>query len=54
MDFEGCLIKIVLEDIDEKLKSSDMDRSELIYMYKMERFKLFVDVCVDNKYIFIC
>lgn len=30
MDFEGSLIKIVLEDIDEKLKSSDMDRSELI------------------------
>lgn len=53
-DFEGSLTKIAPEDIDEKLKSIDMDRSELIHTYKLERFKSLVDVRVDNKYTLTC
>lgn len=53
-DFEGSLTRIAPEDIDEKLKSSDMDRSELIHTYKMERFKSLVDVRVDNKFTLTC
>lgn len=54
LDFEGSLIKIFLEEIEEVLKSSDIDRSEIINIYKMEGFELFVDICVENKYVFIC
>lgn len=54
LDFEGSLIKIFLEEIEEVLKSSEIDRSEIINIYKMEGFELFVDICVENKYVFIC
>lgn len=53
-DFEGSLTKIPPEEIEEILKSSDLDRSEIIHTYKMEGFESSVDVRVDNKSAFTC
>lgn len=53
-DFEGSLTKIPPEEIEEVLKSSDIDRSEIINTYKMEGFESPVDIRVENKYAFTC
>lgn len=53
-DFEGTLIKIPPEEIEETLKSSDMDRSELIKTYKMDGIKSLVDVHIDNRSTLTC
>lgn len=53
-DFEGTLIKIPPEEIEETLKSSDMDRSELIKTYKMDGIKSPVDVHIDNRSTLTC
>lgn len=53
-DFEGTLTKIAPEEIEEILKSSDMDRSEIIHTYKMEGLKSTVDIRVANKSTYIC
>lgn len=53
-DFEGSLTKILPEEIEEVLKSSDVDRSEIINTYKMEGFESPVDIRVENKYAFTC
>lgn len=53
-DFEGNLTKIALEEIEEILKSSDMDRSEIIHTYKMEGFKSTVDIRVAIKSTYTC
>lgn len=53
-DFEGSLTKIPPEEIEETLKSSDMDRSELIQTYKMDGIKSPVDVFIDNRSTLTC
>lgn len=53
-NFEGNLTKIAPEEIDEILKSSDMDRSEIIHTYKMEGFKSTVYIRVANKSTLTC
>lgn len=53
-DFEGTLTKIPPEEIEETLKSSDMDRSELIQTYKMDGIKSPVDVLLDNRSTLTC
>lgn len=53
-DFEGKITKISPEEIDEILKSSDMDRSEIIHTFRMEGFVSTVDIRVANKSTFTC
>ena len=53
-DFIGSLTKLPPEENAEILKSSDIDRTEIISLYKMEGFKNSVEVCVYNHVKFIC
>lgn len=62
LDFDGFfnddnndenLIRLFVKEIENVLVSSGVDKSEIFYVFKMEGFKLFVKICVDNYFEFI-
>lgn len=58
LDFDGFYEKddlddeslkwVVVEEIEDLLFGSDVDKSEIFYVFRMEGFKLFVKICIDN------
>nr|XP_022305566.1 uncharacterized protein LOC111112394 [Crassostrea virginica] len=53
-DCIGSLTRCSLENNEEQLKASDIEKTELIRSYKMEGFQSSIKVCVDNQRPFIC
>ena len=43
-----------MENNEEQLRASDIEKTELIQSYKMEGFRSPIKVCVDNQHPFIC
>lgn len=50
---DESLKRIPVEDIEDVLLSSDVDKSEILHVFKMEGFKSPVKVCIDNQSEFI-
>ena len=53
-DFIGSLTRCSMENNEEQLKASDIEKTELIQSYKMEGFRSPIKVYVDNQHPFIC
>lgn len=50
---DGSIKRIPVEDIEDVLVSSGVDKSEILHVFKMEGFKSPVTICVDNHYTFL-
>lgn len=50
---DESLKRIAVEEIEDILLGSDVDKSEILHVFKMEGFKSSVKVCIDNQSEFI-
>lgn len=50
---DESLKRIAVEEIEDLLLGSDVDKSEILHVFKMEGFKSPVKICIDNQSEFI-
>lgn len=50
---DESLKRIPVEEIEDVLLSSDVDKSEILHVFKMEGFQTPVKICIDNQSEFI-
>lgn len=50
---DESLKRIPVEEIEDVLLSSDVDKSEILHVFKMEGFKTPAKICIDNQSEFI-
>lgn len=50
---DESLKRVAVEEIEDLLPGSDVDKSEILHVFKMEGFKSCVKICIDNQSEFI-
>lgn len=50
---DESLKRVAVEEIEDLLPGSDVDKREILHVFKMEGFKSCVKICIDNQSEFI-